>query len=70
MCQETLCFPTQKLRLKVRLRATCCFAIETAVRGCEGRRCQTAVAAMLAYGRLSSDRSSIGKCNRRWLNAL
>ena len=38
------------------------FTIETAVRGCEGRRCETAVAAMLAYGGLcSSDRCSIGK---------
>ena len=25
-----------------------CFTIETAVRGCEGRMCETAVAAMLA----------------------
>ena len=46
-------FPTQKLRLKVRWCAKCfVFAIETALRGCEGRRCETAVAAMLAYARL------------------
>ena len=31
-----------------------CFTIETAVGGCEGGRCETAVAAMLAYGRLRS----------------
>ena len=31
-----------------------CFTIETAVGGCEGRRCETAVAAMVAYGRLCS----------------
>ena len=30
------------------------FTIETAVRLCEGRRCKTAVADMLAYGRLRS----------------
>ena len=47
-----------------------CFTIETAVRLCEGRRCKTAVADMVAYGRLCSDRSSIEKCKRRWLNAL
>ena len=45
-----------------------------AVDGCEGRRCETAgaamVAYMLAYGRLCSDRSSIEKCKRRWSNAL
>ena len=37
------------------------FTIETAVGGCEGRRCETAIAAMLAYARVSSDRCSIGK---------
>ena len=56
------------------------FAIETAVGGCEGRRCETAGAAMVAYvrlwsamvgyGRLWSDRSAIGKCNRMRSNAL
>ena len=30
-------------------REMLCFTIETAVGGCEGRRCGTAVAAMLAY---------------------
>ena len=34
-----------------------CFTIEEAVSGQEGRRCQTAVAAMFAYGGL---RSGIG----------
>ena len=29
-----------------------CFTVETAVGGCEGRRCETAVAAMVAYARL------------------
>ena len=61
-------------------REMLCFTIETAVGGCEGRRCKTAVAAMvayarlwspmLAYARLWSDRSAIGKCNRKWSNAL
>ena len=37
------------------------FTKETAVGGCEGRRFETAVAAMLAYGRLWSDRWAIGK---------
>ena len=41
-------------------------ARETAVVGCEGRRCETAVAAMLAYARLGSDRCSIRKWNGRW----
>ena len=27
-------------------------------------------AAMLAYARLASDRSSIGKCKRKWIYAL
>ena len=77
--QETLCFPTPMSESKI-VREMLCFTIETVVGGCEGRRCETAVAAMLAYGRLcspmvayarlSSDRSSIGKCKRRWLNAL
>ena len=35
-------------------REMLCFTIETAVRQCEGRRCETAVADMLAYGRLCS----------------
>ena len=51
-------------------REMLCFTKETAVRLCEGRRCKTAGAAMLAYGRISSDRSAIGKCKCRWLNAL
>ena len=46
-------------------REMLCFIIETGVRLCEGRRYKTAVADMLAYGRLVSDRCSIGKCNRR-----
>ena len=33
-------------------RKMLCFTIETAVGGCEGGRCETAGAAMLAYGRL------------------
>ena len=36
------------------VRQMLCFTIETAVGGCEGRRCETAGAAMLAYGRLCS----------------
>ena len=38
-----------------------CFTIETAAGGCEGRRCETAVAAMVAYVRLFSGRCSIRK---------
>ena len=33
-------------------REMLCFTIETAVRLCEVRRCKTAVADVLAYGRL------------------
>ena len=36
-------------------REMLCFTIETGVRWCEGRRCKTAVADMVAYGRLCSD---------------
>ena len=36
------------------VRDMLCFTLDTAVGGCEGRRCETAVAAMLAYGRLCS----------------
>ena len=36
-------------------REMLCFTIETAVCLCEGRRCKTAGAAVLAYGRLCSD---------------
>ena len=53
--EEMLCLPTQKFCLKV------CFTIKTAVNGYEGRKCQTTGAAMVAYGRLCSDRFSIGK---------
>ena len=52
------------------VREMLCFTIETAVGGCQGRTRETAVADMVAYARLSSDRPSIGKCNRKWLNAL
>ena len=51
-------------------REMLCFTIETAVRLCKGRRCKTAVADMVAYARISSDRSAIGKCKRRSLYAL
>ena len=36
-----------------------CFTIETAVGGCEGRRCETTVAAMLAYGRIGPALGSV-----------
>ena len=36
------------------MREMLCFIIETAVRLCEVRRCKTAVADVLAYGRLCS----------------
>ena len=35
-------------------REMMCFTIETVAGGCEGGRCETAVAGMLAYGRLCS----------------
>ena len=38
-----------------------CFTIETAVGGCEGRRCEMAGAAMLAYGRLCSPMVADGR---------
>ena len=44
-----------------------CFTIETAVRQCEGRRCETAVADMVAYARLWSP--MLASC-RIGLNAL
>ena len=45
-------------------RKMLCFTIEMGVRLCEGRRCKRAGAAMLAYVRECSDRSSIEKhCN-------
>ena len=64
------------------MRERLCFTNRTGLGGCEGRRCQTAVAvmfgyvrlwspicsAMLAYGRLWSDRSDTGKC--KLLDAL
>ena len=37
------------------------FTIETAVGGCEGRRCETAVAAMVAYGGLCSPMVAYGR---------
>ena len=36
------------------VREMLCFTIETAVRQCEGRKCETAVADMVAYARLCS----------------
>ena len=41
-------------------REMLCFTIETAVRLCEVRRCKTAVADVLAYGRLCSPYARIG----------
>ena len=38
------------------VREMLCFTIETSVGGREGRRCETAVAAMIAYARLWSPR--------------
>ena len=83
---ELRCFTAATMRLKD--KTTCetrCFTIETAVGGCEGRWCQTAVAGygrlwspMHGYTRLWSDRSDIEKRNcrlqvgfrRRWVAAL
>ena len=42
------------------MREMLCFAIKTAVGGCEGRRCETAGAAMVAYARLCSLMLRIG----------
>ena len=35
------------------VREMLCFTIETAVGGCEGRRCETAGAAMVGYGQIA-----------------
>ena len=43
------------------IREMLCFTIEMAVGGCEGRRYETAITAMVAYILLWSDRCSIGK---------
>ena len=59
--QEMLCFSVSENKIA---REMLCFTIETAVRLREGGRCKTAVADMVAYGRLSSDRSAIGKRKR------
>ena len=73
---NTVFFHTEVVSESKIARETLCFTIETAVRQCEGRRCETAVADMVAYARLWSpmlaygpDRSAIGKCKCRWLNA-
>ena len=69
--QEMLSFSHTKVVSDSKFaRERLCFTKETAVGGCEGRRCETAIAAMVAHARLSSDRSSIGKRKRRRLNAL
>ena len=52
--QEMPCFPTQVVSESKMVREMLCFTIETAVCGCEGRMCETAVAAMVAYARLWS----------------
>ena len=71
MCAGNAVFSHAKVVFeRMIVRELLCFTIETAARGREGRRCETAGAAMVAYARLCSDRSSIGNCKRRWLNAL
>ena len=83
MCARNAVFSnTEVVSERMRVRDMLCFTIETAVGGCEGRRCETAGAAMVAYlclwspmfayARLWSDPSAMGKCNcnRRWSNAL
>ena len=55
MCAGNAVFSHTKVVSESKIvREMLCFTIETAVCGCEGRRCETAVAAMLAYGRLCS----------------
>ena len=73
MCaRNAVFFHTEVVSESKIVREMLCFTIATAVRVCEGRGCDYGrlCLPMVAYGRLSSDRSSIGKCNRRWLNAL
>ena len=43
------------------VREMLCFTIETAVGGCEGRRCETVRAAMVAYARLCSPMLDYGR---------
>ena len=55
MCAGNTVFSHTKIVSESKIvREMLCFTIETAVSGCEGRRCETAGAAMLAYGRLWS----------------
>ena len=48
-------FPRKVVSESKIARKMLCFIIETAVRLCEGRRCKTAVADMVAYARVWSD---------------
>ena len=74
MCAGNAVFFHAKVMSESKIaREMLCFTIDTAVRLCEVRRCKTAVADVLAYGRLCSpmvalcsDRCSIGKCKRKW----
>ena len=43
-------FSHTKVLFESKIAPENCFTIETAVGGCESRRCATAVAAMVAYG--------------------
>ena len=55
MCAGNDVFSHTKVAFESQMvRQMLCFTIETAVRGCEGRRCETAGAAMFAYVRLWS----------------
>ena len=54
MCTKWRVFNTEVVSEGKIVRDMRCFTIETAVGGCEGRRCETAGAAMLAYGCLWS----------------
>ena len=66
MCAGNAVFSNTKVVSESKIvREMLCFTIETAAKvGGVRRR-----VAMVAYARLCSDRSSIGKCKRRWLNA-
>ena len=55
MCaRNAVFFHTEVLSESKMVREMLRFTIKTAVGACEGRRCETAVAAILAYGRIGA----------------
>ena len=60
MCVGKAVFSHTRVASESKIAREMLCTIETGLRGCEGRRCEMAGAAVVAYGRLCSDRSSIG----------